>query len=184
MQNFSNNWIAKVVRMKNVYDNAFITITIINFRNINNDIFKFRKISQIFCNLIWHIFILFKCYYIHFRFNSNFWNIILKYEFLNTRDWTLQKSFFAQKIFSYDTQQMIWKCQYFKINKNEKLMLLIERHRNKTFVQFIVSNDFNTWTKTKLIFARLFLNYMFLNLTIVFENWKKKKKSCTMIDTL
>ena len=153
---------------------ASITIAATNFRNTNDDIFKPREISQTLCSLAWHTPTLSKCHCIHLRSSSDFWDTTLKYEPLNTRGWTLQKSLLAQRTLSYGTQQMIWECQCLKTSESGRPVLPAERHRDKAFVQSIVANDFSTWARTKLILARLSLNYMPLNLTAVPENWEEE----------
>ena len=174
MQDIPDDWAAEAARMKDVYGGASIMIAAISSRNTNDGIFKPRKLSHTLCSLAWHTPTLSKCHCVHLRSGSNFWDTTLKYEPLNTRGWTLQESLLAQRTLSYCTQQMVWECQCLKTSESGRPVLPAERHRDKAFVQSIVSIDFNIWARTKVILARLSLNLLPSNLRAVPEKWEEE----------
>ena len=174
LQDSQDDWAAEAARMKDVYGGASITIAATNSRSTTDGIFKTRKISQPLCSLDWRTPIPSKFHQVHLRSSSDFWDTTLKYEPLNTRGWTLQESFLAQRTLSYGTQQMVWECQCLKTSESGRPVLPDERHRDKAFVQSIISNEFSMWARTKLALARLSLNYLPVHLRAVPEQWEER----------
>lgn len=172
MQDSPEDWAAEAARMKDVYGGATITISATNSKSTDYGIFKVREVSSPACRLDWRTSKPSENYSVFLRSSSEFWDATLKSEPLNTRGWTLQESLLAARALSYGTQQMVWECQCLKTSESGRPVLPGERHRDKAFVQTIISNDFSAWEKTKQVLTRLSLNSLPVDWTAVPEKWE------------
>ncbi|KAG7005722.1 hypothetical protein G7Y79_00018g045290 [Physcia stellaris] len=156
MQDSHDDWSAEAARMKDVYGGALITIAATCSRSTDDGIFKPRKTSEPACSLEWRIPDVLEPHTVFLRSSSggHLWDTAMKSEPLNTRGWTLQESLLAPRTLSYGTQQMFWECLCLKTSESGRPVLPGERHRDKAFVQSIISNKFDVWKKSKLILTR------------------------------
>lgn len=160
MQDSHDDWSAEAARMKDVYGGALITIAATCSRSTDDGIFKTREISEPICSLEWRISNVSEPHTVFLRSSSDrgLWDTTMKSEPLNTRGWTLQESLLAPRTLSFGTQQMFWECLCLKISESGRPVLPGERHRDKAFVQSIVSNKSNVWEKSKSALTRTALN--------------------------
>ena len=173
IQDSPNDWATEASRMKDVYGGASITIAASSSTGTAHGIFKTRSISHPACKLNWQHPVASRSHSIYLRSVKDFWDTTLRYEPLNTRGWTLQESLLAQRTVSYGTQQMFWECQCLKTGESGRPILPREQHRDKAFVQSIISNDYNMWQKTKLSLTRMSLNFMPVGWSAVFSAWEQ-----------
>ena len=160
MQDSHDDWSAEAARMKDVYGGALITIAATCSRNSEEGIFKPRKTLEPACSLEWRVPNLLEPRTVFLRPTSggDLWDTAMKSEPLNTRGWTLQESLLAPRTLSYGMQQMFWECLCLKTSESGRPVLPGERHRDKAFVQSIISNKFDFWKRSKLSLTRTALN--------------------------
>ena len=171
VQDSAEDWAIEAALMKNVYGGATITIAATNSTSTDFGIFKNRSISPAECRLEWRSSDQKEFHHLFLRSSSEFWDTTMKQEALNTRGWTLQESLLAPRTLSFGTQQMIWECLERKVGESGRPVLPGERHRDKSFVQKILADDFNAWEKTKQTITRLSLRTMPVQRTLVPNDW-------------
>ena len=172
MQDSAEDWTAEAGRMKDVYGGATITITATNSTSTEDGIFKNYSISPENCKLEWRSPNSMATHNVYLRSGSEFWDTTMKNEPLNTRGWTLQESLLAPRTLSYGTQQMIWECLESKVGQSGRPVLPGERHRDKTFVQTVMANDFSAWEKAQQAFTRLSLKWLPVDRSVVPRSWE------------
>lgn len=59
---------------------------------------------------------------------------------VNQRGWTLQENLLSSRMLSYGSQQTAWECQECKTNESGRSILARERHRDKRFIQSLLTN--------------------------------------------
>ena len=171
MQDSAEDWAAEAALMRNVYGGATITIAATSSSSTDCGIFKNRSISLPECRLEWRSSDQMEFHDLFLRSSSEFWDTTMKKEALNLRGWTLQESLLAPRTLSFGSQQMIWECLERKCGESGRPVLSGERHRDKSFVQKIMTNDFNAWEKTKQTLTRLSLRTMPVHWTAVPNDW-------------
>ena len=171
MQDSAEDWAAEAALMRNVYGGATITIAATNSTSTDCGIFQNRSVSPAECRLEWRSLDQTEFHDLFLRSSTEFWDTTMKKEALNTRGWTLQESLLAPRTLSFGTQQMIWECLERKSGESGRPVLPGQRHRDKGFVQKIMTNDFNAWEKTKQTLTRLSLRTMPVHWTAVPNKW-------------
>ena len=149
MQDSAEDWAAEAARMKTVYGGATITIAATSSTSTDCGIFRPRTISPPECRLEWRSSDSKESQYFFLRLGTVFWDTTMKKEPLNTRGWTLQESLLAPRTLSYGTQQMFWECLERKVGETGRPVYPGERHRDKSFVQKIMTSNLSAWEKTE-----------------------------------
>jgi hypothetical protein len=140
MQDSPEDWAKESARMREVYGGAILTIAAMSASSTEVGMLRERSITAEACMIEWKSVKTTSRSNIFLRPTTSFWDTTMKNEPINQRGWTLQESLLSPRTLSYGSQQMVWECQECKTSESGRPILAGEIHRDKGFIQSLLTN--------------------------------------------
>lgn len=172
LQDSPDDWAKESARMKEVYGGAILTIAATRSDSTEVGMLRERSISTEACMIEWKSAKTTSSSNVFLRSTSNFWDTTMKDEPINQRGWTLQESLLSPRTLSYGSQQMAWECQECKTSESGRPILAGERHRDKGFIQSLLTNRPNIGKRTARGSLRLLGQFIPCGWSFLFYHWE------------